>query len=802
MKFTVFRRSLQEIFISVICCTTAAVAQPLPAGTAATRITAAADFPVKVFQPDQDLNPVVVPLYEKLEYGLDLPPDVDALVAAYFLNRKAPEGINPFDPEDINIVATFTSPTGKSNRVIYGFYYEPFTSSAMSWTADTANDYDFRVRFAPVDTGAWACSISVNSPKHKFSSTYTVSSLQFTCVPHPVPGEEQGYLQVGQYKRQLKYSYSGASFFAIGQNIPWVHHPYYNANDFIPSEFEALNRNVENLADNGGNMVRLILAPYSHQVEWERLGDYSDYISTSGRKQTRQHNAWELDKFFELCHRRNVYVNLDLDLHDTHTNNGEETLYQWQSNPYKVRLGLGDPIDFLTNADAVMYFKRKLRYIIARWGYETSLGIIELMSEQDNWGDYNSNPALRYALLAWHEDMANYIRTGLGEPNHLLSTSFMERQDPELNAFRLPLMDVTSDHKYAGARKMNKERFDIMNGNTIASSVNGMLVDYDKPSILGEQGLAGTGADANAIEGCSDVSFHNSLWATAFADSYGAGLNWWQSDNDLYRENFRPLHEFFNVTDVKTGLNRIFETHKWIPGYWKERRVLPDDYRVEVFSMHTVDGALAWGWAHNATFYWANLLAGCPEKDKAARAVPPDDDHQTSSTVYESEKIRIEGLSLVSDYTLEWYTTRGHATLVSTVTQRSNIFGHFKTVMPAGADYAFKMYKQEGPGFRSNESTAGVMKADTLFCGQDTIHVSGLYRNDMAGEYHYAWDFGNGQVSHSPHPAIVYTHPGTYDVSLVVTGNGRSDTLKQQIVVLNDDYEEGDSQKMRVAGAH
>lgn len=748
------------------------------------------DFPVQEFDTLFSWGPGWVQEYGKLEYGLDLPSDIDALLADYFTNRSSPTGINPFDPDDINIVATFTSPSGIQDRVVYGFYYEPFISAGTVWIAPASNNYNFRVRFAPTEVGEWKCSISVNSPNHKFSSTYTANNLHFTCIQTWADGQEKGYLQVGRYKRQLKYSYSGASFFAIGQNIPWIHHNAWNTNDFVPSEFDDLNDNVQNLADNEGNMVRLVLAPYSHQIEWERLGDYSDYISTSGQPQTRQHNAYELDKFFKLCHDNKVFVNLVLDLQDTHHNNGTETLYQWQNNPYKTQLGLGDPVDFLTNADAIKYFKRKLRYIIARWGYETSLGIIELLSEQDNWGIYDAN--FQYVQVFWHNDMTNYIRNVLGEPNHLLSTSFMNREDNLINSFNLTRIDVTSAHKYASKREMNKERFDIMNKNSVSGShPNGLLIDYDKPSIYGEMGFTGDPptTDPNDIEGCSDVSFHNSIWATAFSNTYGAGLNWQQSDNSAYRENFGPLHQFFKVPDFTTAVNRIFEVHRWIPEYWKEFRIPLKDYRMEVFSMHTSDRGLAWGWAHNATFWWGNIVPDCTDKAGNTERLPDDNDSQSTPVYYTGEQIPVEGLSLLAYYTFDWHNTRGNSyPTISSVFKRTNIFGHFKTTIPAGADYAFKMYRLGVFGFRGNDSLSNMIPPDTLLCGQDTIHIGGMYADDTAGIYHYTWNFGNGQMSDLPNPTVVYDQPGTYNVSLIVVDNdNKRDTLQQQIVVPNCD---------------
>ncbi|MBM4027253.1 MAG: DUF5060 domain-containing protein, partial [Planctomycetes bacterium] len=75
-----------------------------------------------------------VGLYEKLELRIDLDADFR----------------NPFDPEEIDLRAVFTAPSGKKWR-IWGFY------NPSSWAAL------WMVRFAPTETGTWRYVVAVTT---------------------------------------------------------------------------------------------------------------------------------------------------------------------------------------------------------------------------------------------------------------------------------------------------------------------------------------------------------------------------------------------------------------------------------------------------------------------------------------------------------------------------------------------------------------------------------------------------------------------------------------------------------------
>src|SRR5674476_511333 len=116
-------------------------------------------------------------LYEKLEISFNLNADY----------------INPFDPDEIDITADFTSPSGKK-WLIHGFY-----------------DYSFgtlwKIRFSPDETDKWSYTISA----HDKNGSATSGIQSFVAVK----SNKNGPVQVAANKRYLKHS-DGSEFYGIG----------------------------------------------------------------------------------------------------------------------------------------------------------------------------------------------------------------------------------------------------------------------------------------------------------------------------------------------------------------------------------------------------------------------------------------------------------------------------------------------------------------------------------------------------------------------------------------------------------
>ena len=106
------------------------------------------------FYPESTVG--TVGKYDKLEIGLDLPATIDSQITEFLADID--EGLNPFDPDDINLEATFSKVGGGPPDVVrYGFFYEQWerNEGANVYDSDVTN-FDWRIRFAPWFTGEWS----------------------------------------------------------------------------------------------------------------------------------------------------------------------------------------------------------------------------------------------------------------------------------------------------------------------------------------------------------------------------------------------------------------------------------------------------------------------------------------------------------------------------------------------------------------------------------------------------------------------------------------------------------------------
>jgi hypothetical protein len=320
--------------------------------------------------------------------GIKLPPNVTSQIDDYLNNNNA-TGINPYDPDKISIEATFTSQTGIT-KLVYGFYYKDYIEDLVNnnWT-DQNTDYPWRLRFAPPVIGGWTCTINIIIPNNP---TLNASNINFNCVP----SSNQGYLEVGLHRHQLRFHENRQTFFAIGQNIAWPDPPWKPSNEFYPDQhdyhvdyctpnpgpdplkpgsasggYKPQREHLHDLTLKGGNYTRIILSPWNSGVEWEKLGDYN----------LRQPHLWEMDQILDQAHADNLYILLSLDNFEPYQwNNPWGNPSTWAHNPYKAAFGLVQPIDFFNNTNAIKQYKKRLRYTVARWGYSTNIAAYELFN--------------------------------------------------------------------------------------------------------------------------------------------------------------------------------------------------------------------------------------------------------------------------------------------------------------------------------------------------------------------------------------------------------------------------------------
>jgi len=428
-----------------------------------------------------------VKMFEKLELALDIDATYD----------------NPFDPNDISVFAYFTSPSGKNIKV-RGFYYQDY--QMIQGALRRKGEPTWKVRFAPSEEGTYRYYVVVKDRNGEAKS----SEGSFI-----VKGKEsEGFIRRSEDSPYyLRYD-SGKSFFAIGENMCW-------------GRLEDYQRWLKELGDSGGNYIRVWMCPWHLSLEWSpndpgASGDYQ------GLGKYALDNAWRVDRLLELAHKNGIHIMLCLGYHgevsDQQLYFGEQ---RWHFSPYNKANGgpCDKPADFWTNEIARKFYKQRLEYIVARWGYSTNILSFEF------WNEVN-------APASWVEEMANYMKS-IDPYKHLLTTTYGDDA-----VWSLRNMDYSQIHHYGIGDQADFSQL-------FHSACKEYTEKFKKPFLIGEFGIDFRKSDVNYDERGLGTSMHNGMWSAMLSRSMGTAMIWYW-DNYVHQKRlfkeFKPIAKF--VSDI------------------------------------------------------------------------------------------------------------------------------------------------------------------------------------------------------------------------------------------------------------
>ena len=377
-------------------------------------------------------NTGIVGQYDLIEFTAEVPVSTQNSINSFFGNNGYGNTydasyINPYDPDEISVEATFSF-LNEPDMVIYGFYYRDFDYSSTpvvintTWNENITLNNHWRVRFTPKHIGNWQVKLKV------FVNGVLVLlddiGRNFTCVASNNPG----FVKFGANNKYLEYP-DGTTIFPAGTNNPWPDQSLdYDNTTYLPYEYTEHRKRIQKLADGGGNYTRIMFTPYGYQIEWEKLNNYD----------MRQNLMWEFDNLIYQARDNNMLVHISLSQHPeglTDYPSNPTYPYSWQYNKYKVDLPTVDnPIDFFTEPDAIDAYKKQIRYIIARWGYSPQISTFEIMNEAGLLFNY-PDVSWDNAMSSWHQEIASYIKTDLNHPMFVKRICIIKK--PNIVLFKL-----------------------------------------------------------------------------------------------------------------------------------------------------------------------------------------------------------------------------------------------------------------------------------------------------------------------------------------------------------------------------
>lgn len=646
--------------------------------------------------------------YEKFELGIQLPSDLAGKINNFVNeNPNVPDlqKINPYLEWEIRVYAEFMNDSiGIDPIIVDGFYTKQFKSwnvknlptpkdgdmysdheynSLGGWNERPTN-YSFRVRFAPPKTGEWKTRIKiVVGGKETMASEWLTFNV--------IESENPGYISIGENRRYL--SHNNKTFFPIGCNLPWpesdkINDPqlvdnlsftddngtYYEGNEgykenfCIPRVYEKYRDVMTQMADNGANYFRMIMYPSATDIEWEKIGNYTKRLAM----------AQELDSILSLAEAKDLFIHWNMQIHYSFqfSKYAYYRVWAWDSHndgypfAYKALINSNNPIDFFSNEEAKKYYKQRLRYILARWGYSTNIGVFEMFSEISNVGSLQADNADFYRSgenwklsNQWQKEMAAYIKSQYNGKIHLLTASYAGEVAKDDDIFEDPNLDVITSNIYDYQDPSFGEFW------TDKGSKRFLNTEYSspykteniKPYIFSESDPIETGCEFNNVE------FQRALWQGLFSGLAGS-LSWELRKYPQLYPIFGQMKDFISQYDLDEGA--------WHPGA-SEQSLVPGQYlwtynssfaenmdskekKADLSYLRSGDGNYVFGVITNKTY---NVLSTSDCRKENVIKIP-NILHNPQNVNTRNESLKLRGLNN-SRYYISYYTPTSQSDPIS-----------------------------------------------------------------------------------------------------------------------------------------
>jgi len=361
------------------------------------------------------------------------------------------------------------------------------------------------VRFTAEEPGEYEVTVSATN-----GGATVQSAHERFAVTAP---RERGFIRVSANDpRRLAFP-DGAPFFAIGDNWETYTTTAPGVDEYFPR-----------MAAHGINYNRFWMYSAGLGLEWgSRTGEY------------RLDNAARLDHALEAARANGLYLMLCFDTHQDFL--GDDAGSRWHTNPYNVARGgpCTVPNDFFTSPEAQRLYRNRLRYIVARWGWDCHVLCWEFGNEFEGWPDRNWSDVRR-----WHAEMSRTL-SRLDPFDHLISTSFWTPAGmPDI--WNLRHITMVQTHHYANAEV------------DMARRVRELCLEkernYAKPHLFGEYGiLSGAGTAERDPTG---LHLHEGNFAALLALCNSVPISWWHTS---YIDPLNLYYRYDGIARFVAGLD-------------------------------------------------------------------------------------------------------------------------------------------------------------------------------------------------------------------------------------------------------
>jgi len=412
--------------------------------------------------PDFRMLTTTVRQYEKAEWNIDI-------------NESYK---NPFDSREVSLDMIITSPSGKP--LVLPCYYDTVQAAETLWKA----------RFAPQEAGKYSFFFRL--------AAHNATSYSRTGIFISAPSDKPGFL----HKNDLwtfKFD-NGAVFRGIGENIGWESRSFEDSlwtYDYL----------LTKLAANKGNFFRTWLCSWNLPLEWKKVSSTRRYSNSN--QYFNPGAVKRMDELVNICDSLGLYFMLTIDWHGALIPDA-----QWRTSNYNSANGgpATNPTEFFTLRTSREQYKNRLRYLVARWGYSTSIAAWEFFNEIDN-AAFTQQDSIRIphdAVTQWHMEMSRYLKD-VDPYGHLVTTSISHRDIEGLNS--IAYIDFNQKHIYKHTER-------------IPEIYNRYIETFGKPYVVAEFGYRWEDDDSSYGK-LFDYDFKRGLWYGLFSPTPVLPMSWW-----------------------------------------------------------------------------------------------------------------------------------------------------------------------------------------------------------------------------------------------------------------------------------
>jgi hypothetical protein len=495
---------------------------------------------------------------------------------------------NPYDPAEIDVQARFLLPSGRE-VVLPAFWFQDYQVVAGTERYEQyapAGAPHWRVRFLPSEEGAHTLRLIA---RDKNGSVEEAGLFSFAVAPRQAPGPVRRH---AGNPLHLEFA-GGGLYLPRGHNLGFEDgNPDLNGTAYY-------RRLLTSFSSGGENWARFWMTDFSRTaLEWGRA-HFSGFYQGVGTYSQRA--AWRVDQFLSIAEENGVQVQLVLNDH------GQFSTYanaRWNmGNPYASVEGgpvpQSNPELFFSDRGARDLFRRRLRYLIARWSAQPNLLAWELWNEVQFAGtpsqNFRNDAATRAAVVDWHREMSEFLKAR--DPfGHLVTTSSDDSGSTGFAAiWQMSGIDLVQSHHYSQPPDLRDARIrefaaaaQQAHGKPVLIAETGVSADsqrecnFDPEGFLSnEQIPVSERTVANRDHLRAGTVLRNALWSAAVSQS--GAMNWWWGcymaedarrnrrapDFPLNARLFPALFSFWGGEDIAAGAlrNAVITTQGQVRAY-------------------------------------------------------------------------------------------------------------------------------------------------------------------------------------------------------------------------------------------